>query len=200
MDTPSEIVEIPRATPPQLLTLGALFPVNPTGPVEVDIGCGKGRFLLNQAAQRPATNFIGLDRQLGRLAKVERKFRRQGLSNIRLFHAEAAPFVELALPRSSVQAFYVFFSDPWPKRRHHRRRLFNAAFVAAVHGALVTHGSLFVATDHGDYFKVIQDLVLRSALFAPVPPYEPREEEVTEFELVFRRQQAQIHRAGFRKA
>ncbi|NTW37180.1 MAG: methyltransferase domain-containing protein, partial [Syntrophobacteraceae bacterium] len=86
------------------------------------MGCGKGRFLSLRAAANPGVNFLGVDRQTGRLEKTERKCRRLGLRNVRLLRAEAGDVLSRRLPPESVSGFYLFFPAPWPKRRHHPRR------------------------------------------------------------------------------
>jgi tRNA (guanine-N7-)-methyltransferase len=168
-------------------------------PVEVDLGCGKGRFITARAKSHPDTNFLGVDRLLARLLRTDRKILEANLSNIRLLRIEVSYAVEYLLPRSSVSVFYVFFPDPWPKRRHHRRRLFTPSFLNALHRTLVPNGLIHVASDHAEYLESIQRLLDEADGFEEVPAFEPAEDERTEFETIFIRQQARIGRHSFRR-
>lgn len=167
--------------------------------LEVDLGCGKGRFLLARAQAHPATCFLGIDRRYARIAKVERKVVRLGLANVRLIYGEAAFAVRNLLPDRSVAAYYLFFSDPWPKRRHHRRRLFDANFLAALRRTLVPGGLFHAATDHLDYFADIRGLLAADSGFRETEPYVTSAEERTDFELVFLAQMKPIGRCSFIK-
>ena len=167
--------------------------------LEVDLGCGKGRFLLARAAAHPETSFLGLDRQTRRLAKVERKVQRAQLVNIRLLYAEAAYAVAHLLPRGSVAVYYIFFPDPWPKRRHHRRRLFDARFLNSIQRTLCPNGTIHIATDHLDYFSIIKNILAADSRFAECKPFVPPENERTNFELVFLGQNKPIWRCSFKK-
>ena len=167
--------------------------------LEVDLGCGKGRFLLARAAAHPETLFLGLDRQTRRLAKVERKAQRAQLANIRLLYAEAAYAVTHLLPFGSVTAYYIFFPDPWPKRRHHRRRLFDAAFMDALDTTLMPGGCIHLATDHLDYFESIRRLLAGDARFMEMEPFVTSAEERTDFELIFLQQNIALCRCSFAK-
>ena len=167
--------------------------------LEVDLGCGKGRFLLARAAAQPQTSFLGLDRQTRRLAKVERKAQRAQLTNIRLLYAEAAYAVAHLLPFGSVAAYYLFFPDPWPKRRHHRRRLFDAAFLDALNATLMPDGRIHLATDHQDYVESIRRLLAGDARFVEREAFITSDAERTDFELIFLQQNKPIGRCSFAK-
>ena len=122
------------------------------GPVELELGAGDGSFLLQYAAKEPGTNFLGVERLLGRLRKVERKAPRLGLRNIRGLRLEATYLLEWMIPPASLAAIHVYFPDPWPKKRHLRRRLINEAFAVLAARALAPGGRMFCRTDDADYF------------------------------------------------
>ena len=122
-------------------------------PLEVDVGCGKGRFLTAKARKQPDRNFLGIDRLLVRLRKVDRKLTRHTLTNVRLLRIEAAYAVQHLLPPDSVSVFYILFPDPWPKRRHHRRRFVTAEFLAPLARVLAPGAEFRVATDIPDYVR-----------------------------------------------
>ena len=90
-------------------------------PLEVELGCGDASFLAEYARRHPERNFIGVERLLGRLRKLDRKGRRAGLMNLRGVRIESSYFLEYLLPRHSISALHIYFPDPWPKKRHHRR-------------------------------------------------------------------------------
>lgn len=178
------------------LPWGELF--DPAQPVEVDLGCGKGRFLLARAAAHPAAQFLGVDRMLTRIRKLDRKVCRLGLANVRLLRLEAAYTLRRLLPAHSIARFYLFFPDPWPKRRHHKRRLFDAAFRTLLWTRLVPGGEIQIATDHLDYFAAMQRALRDDPRFEETAPMVRDERERTDFELIFLRQGLPIGACGFR--
>src|SRR2546422_8436890 len=97
-------------------------------PLEVELGSGDGSFIVHYAQLHPEHNFIGVERLLGRLRKIDRKGLRAKLTNLRLVRIEASYFLEYLLPPESAIAIHVYFPDPWPKRRHHKHRLVNPRF------------------------------------------------------------------------
>ena len=182
----------------KVLDLAPLYPA-PQQPLEVDVGCGKGRFLCARAQRLSNVNFLGIDRMMSRLLKLEKKLRRLRLHNARLLHLEASYIVAYMLPPESVSMFHVFFPDPWPKRRHRRRRLFSEAFLAALHRVLVPGGRINIATDHADYFEEIQKLMHADPRYREAPPFEPLAEERTDFEMIFTTKGVRIGRSSFEK-
>lgn len=166
-------------------------------PLEVDVGCGKGRFLLERARRHPATPFLGIERLKGRVESVRGKIQRAGMSNVRLLRLEALYTLQFLLPPNSVRAVYVFFPDPWPKRKHHRRRLFSPEFLATLNEKLIPGGALHVATDHLDYFAAIAKLLRADERFEEVEAYQRDEAEQTDFERIFRGKGMEIGEASF---
>ncbi len=188
-------IKIPIATKPALLDPDAIFGCQ--RPLEIDIGSGKGRFLLARAAAYPDVNFIGIERQQRRVEKVASKAARAGLANIRLLNTEIRFALELLLPDRAVRTFYIFYPDPWPKRRHHPRRLINADFVRLLHRKLQPHGHVHFATDHLDYFAAAAPLFEASPLFARCTTFMPTPGEQTDFELLFAAQGKLANRCSF---
>lgn len=172
-----------------------VFPV--PQPVEIDIGSGKGGYLLWAAQTKPGINFLGIERQLIRLNKVDKKIHALRLANARQLRVEAGYLVSKLLPAHSVAAFHIYFPDPWPKRRHHPRRLVQPAFVRELHRALAPGGAVHVATDDADYFAHMQKVFAHSALFHPTAPDVLPEEARTEFEKIFLAQGKTIGRAKY---
>src|SRR5258708_4682252 len=111
-------------------------------PLEVDIGCGEGAFLLALAQRCPEHNFLGTERLLGRVEAVCRKVERLRLPNVRVLRLESAYVVKHLLPPGSVTTAHVAFPDPWPKRQHHPRRLIQDDFLQGIHTLLAPGGEL----------------------------------------------------------
>lgn len=155
---------------------------DPTHPLEIDLGCGKGRFLLARAAKHPGVNYLGIDRMLRRIRKVDNRARRLDLENVRLLRVEAYYAVAHLLPPESVQTYYVFFPDPWPKARHEGHRLFNAPFLEALHRTLTPAGRVHFATDHAPYFEQVAAILAEDPRFLPDEPFILPDDEQTDFE------------------
>jgi len=170
-----------------------------TRPVEVDVGCGKGRFLLARARRFSEKQFLGVERQDARVARIDVTARREGLANIRLLKADAMKALTVYLPPASVDAVYFFFPDPWPKRKHHKNRLFTPAFLEAVLCILKPYGLLHVATDRPDYGERMVKLLGGDSRLRQIETFERTPEEYTDFELLFRAQGLPVHAASYQK-
>ena len=179
------------------LNLAALFPT--LKPLEVELGAGDGTFLTQYAGAHPERNFIGVERLLGRLRKVDRKGLRAGLANLRLVRVEAWYFAEWMLPVESVEVFHVYFPDPWPKRRHHRRRLINAKFSQAVRQALKPGGRIFFRTDNPDYHAQILEVFEPQQDFVTVDAPAELASSLTDFERDFHAQGVPTLQAGYQR-
>lgn len=169
-----------------------------TKPIEIDIGCGMGRFILARAQANPGVQYVGVERLLPRVRKIDKKATRLGLKNLFLIRLEAAYTLQYLLPEHTVSRFYLFFPDPWPKRRHRRHRLFNADFRSLVWSRLVPGGELQVATDSLDYFGDMERQMADDLRFERIPAMERPEEQQTDFERIFRAKGLPIGAAGFR--
>ncbi|MFH0909251.1 MAG: tRNA (guanosine(46)-N7)-methyltransferase TrmB [bacterium] len=163
------------------LRLDTIF--DPARPLEIDLGCGKGRFLLARAQHHPDVQFFGIDRMLRRIRKIDNRAKRLKLNNVRLLRMEGYYAVSYLVPAAAIDTYYVFFPDPWPKKKHHAHRLFNEKFIDALHRTLKPGGRVHVATDHLPYFEVIREALGQDARFKPIEPFVPEETERTDFEL-----------------
>lgn len=171
--------------------------LHPERPLEIDIGSGKGRFLVARSGKFTETNFLGIERQLGRIHSSGRRCERAGRENVRVFRMEGYYAISQMIPTGAVANYYFFFPDPWPKARHHDCRLFNPAFMDALFKTLEEGGCLHVATDHLPYFEEIYELLQKDGRFEEVDAFQPDEEERTDFELIFSHKE--IGRCSFRK-
>lgn len=166
-------------------------------PLEVEVGCGRGRFLTARAAAHPDCEFLGIERMLGRVRSFDAKTRLRRLANAHVVRLEALYTFWYLLPAHHARTVYVFFPDPWPKRRHRSHRLFGPLFLTALWKRLETGGRLEFATDHAEYFGVVEDCFAADARFARVPPRPRGPDEWTEFETKFRTQGLPIHAAAW---
>jgi tRNA (guanine-N7-)-methyltransferase len=132
-----------------LTTVFDLFPDR--NPFELEIGSGKGRFLLERAAKHPGHNFLGIDYAWRFLREGHVRAAQRGLDNLRFYKAEALEVVNRWVPDASVEIVHIYFPDPWPKRQQRKRRLLTPDFFKLVHRRLVPGGKLEVATDNFEY-------------------------------------------------
>ena len=168
-------------------------------PIEIDLGCGKGSFLLWAANTYPQRNFLGVERLLRRLRRVDRKAVRSGLNNVRLIRLEATYLVSKLIPDGSVSTYHILFPDPWPKRRHQARRLISPDFLAELHRTMTADGAVNCATDHEEYFDWIQQSFQKSARFAETEPTVLPPEARTDFEKEFVAAGRQVYRCRWLK-
>jgi tRNA (guanine-N7-)-methyltransferase len=149
-----------------VLDWGAVF--GSQRPVELEIGIGKGRFLLDAAARHPEVSFVGVEWAGKYLRLAASRGWRRGLRNVRFARADGREFIEFFVPRESLTAIHVLFPDPWPKKRHHKRRLVSSEFLAEVERTLRPGGRLWLATDHAEYFEAMQEVLAGCCGLCPV--------------------------------
>jgi tRNA (guanine-N(7)-)-methyltransferase len=180
-------------------------------PLHVDLGCGDGSFICALAERLPERNFLGIERLLGRIRGATRKAAK--VANVRLLHMESCYAVKCLLPAVSVETFYLLFPDPWPKRRHWRRRSVTGEFLRAISQALAENGRFLIATDHLDYFEKIEEIARANPDFTVAPlgaadSFDLRSHDggqagqvrpLTKFERQFRAQGAATHWLELRK-
>jgi tRNA (guanine-N7-)-methyltransferase len=173
------------------------------GPVEIEIGTGKGRFLLAQASERPDVNFLGIEWSLKYLRVAKDRAQRRGLRNLRLYRADARHVLADLVPDGSLLRVHVYCPDPWPKKRHHKRRLFLPATVTDMARVLAPGGYLDLSTDVREYYDEIMGLLsqetgLRLAEDPLFPIGSPAGR--TSYETKYLLSGRPIHRATFTRA
>ncbi len=168
-----------------------------TQPLEVELGCGDASFLVELARRHPEKNFIGVERLLGRLRKLERKGRRAGLMNLRGVRIESSYFLEYLLPPHSVSALHIYFPDPWPKKKHRKYRLINERFPEVVRAALASGGAVFLRTDDQDYFQQMTEVFGANRGFQQMETPPELAGLLTDFEQEFNARGIQTLRAAY---
>ncbi|MBV8359950.1 MAG: tRNA (guanosine(46)-N7)-methyltransferase TrmB [Deltaproteobacteria bacterium] len=124
-------------------------------PLEIEIGAGRGDFIIGRAAAMPELNFLAVELSAPLIQLMAARAARAGLQNLRIIRMDARPLVNLFLPDRSVSAYHVYFPDPWPKARHAKHRLFTPRFVANLMRTMTDGGVLYVATDVPEYAELI---------------------------------------------
>ena len=140
-------------------------PERPDAPLEIDVGCGDGGFLLDLAAAHPERNFLGLEKLLGRARKVVRQAARRGLTNVKALQIDSPYAVRHLLPPGGISRLHLLFPDPWPKAKHAKNRLVQPTFCQDVHRLLRPGGEWLFKTDHPEYFAEAVATIQASGLF-----------------------------------
>lgn len=166
-------------------------------PLEVELGSGDATLLTEYAARHPEHNFIGVERLLGRIRKLDRKGHRAGLSNLRGVRIECGYFLEWLLPPRSVSALHVYFPDPWPKKKHRRHRLINERFPALAREALTPGGVVYLRTDDNDYFAQMTGVFAAASGFRAVETPQELAALRTDFEREFNARGIETRRAAY---
>jgi tRNA (guanine-N7-)-methyltransferase len=169
-------------------------------PLEVELGVGKGLFLLDWAVAHPNVGLVGVERVRKYMKVAALRAARRGLVNVRLVHTTAEDLLFRCLTEGSLAAAHVYFPDPWPKKRHHKRRFFRPANVARLADVLVPGGLLRVKTDHDAYASVIREVLADEPRLAPVAVEAAFDGlPVTNFEVKYARESRRVHRFAYRR-
>ena len=176
-----------------------------SGPVHIEIGTGKGTFLLNQAKAEPYNNYLGIEWARKYYRHAVDRIGRWGLTNVRIVRTDAAVFIADFVPDDSVDCFHIYFPDPWPKKRHHKRRFLCPTNMEHLLRCLKVAGQLRIATDHADYFEQIRTVVtersdiLEEIDFLPTAGAETGEWVGTNFERKYLKNQRPIYTLAAKK-
>jgi tRNA (guanine-N7-)-methyltransferase len=190
------VVELRSVVKP--LDLAELFPKPQL--LEVELGCGDASFLVEYARRHPDRNFIGIERLLGRLRKLDRKGRRAALTNLRGVQIESSYYLQYLLPPGLASALHIYFPDPWPKKRHRKNRLINESFPQLAGTTLVPGGVVYLRTDDEDYFAQMTDVFGASREFQRTETPSELAELLTDFEREFNARGIPTLRAAYQAA
>lgn len=185
-----------------VLDIHSLF--DSPGPFEIEIGCGKGGFLLSRARAHPEVRLLGIEWANKFYEYAADRMSRWGIANVRILRTDAKHFFLRHLPQACVSVLHLYHPDPWPKKRHHKRRLVQPDFVAAAVRALLPAGRWLVQSDHAEYFEQIRSLLDAHPLLSPVTDTDARafagpEWNGTNFEIKYSREGRAIHRAAYER-
>jgi tRNA (guanine-N7-)-methyltransferase len=194
--TESELSLNPRETGFGMLDLQAMF--GNAQPVILEIGSGKGRFLLETAMERPDVNLIGIEKSLHYHRVIRDRILKRHLTNIRLINHDAFFVLRDMIPDASLAEIHVYFPDPWPRGKHQKRRIIRPEALAEFRRTLVEGGSGIYVTDHQEYFDAAAPHVeeaFRSERRVPGPDDAPR----TNYEAKYREEGRPIYEIRFWK-
>ena len=149
---------------PTLLDLVALFARD--APRTLEVGYGNGETLVQQALENPATDFIGIEVHEPGIGHCLIEARKAHISNLRIISHDAVDVLNHQIPPASLRRINIYFPDPWPKKRHHKRRLLQPSFLNLCADRLESSGSLHIATDWANYAEHIDELLAQSDRFA----------------------------------
>jgi tRNA (guanine-N7-)-methyltransferase len=195
-----------RINPPDVWRINFAQVFGRVGPLHIEVGTGKATFLLSQAKAQPEVNFLGIERAKKFYRYAVDRVGRSGLTNVRIVRIDAAAFLADFVPDGCVDCFHIYFPDPWPKRRHHKRRFLNEVNLQQLLRCLKPAGRLRIATDDGDYFDQIQQLIaaqgqrLEVIEFLPAAGAQPGELTGTNYERKYLKDKRQIYTLAVRKA
>jgi tRNA (guanine-N7-)-methyltransferase len=172
-------------------------------PVELEIGYGKGLFLMQSGFRFPEVNFLGVEYAKKYYRLACERIEKRPIENVRLVHGEAFEFLRECVPDGSFQKIHLYFPDPWPKKRHFKRRLFQMPFLKLAHQKLCQDGYLYIATDHLGYWEWMQDVLSNQTLFVktdllPVPPL-PEGTALTNYEIKYQKEGRMINRGVYQR-
>jgi tRNA (guanine-N7-)-methyltransferase len=195
--TESELAINPRETGLDPLNLSTLF--GNANPVVLEIGSGKGRFLLATAMERPDVNVLGIEKSLHYHRVIRDRFLKRDLRNIRLINHDAFVVLQKMLPDASIAEVHIYFPDPWPRKRERKRRIIRPEVLAEIRRVLTEGGSGIYVTDHEEYFESAAPLVEaafpRTERRIPGPDDPPR----TNYEAKYREEGRAIFEIRFWK-
>lgn len=174
------------------------------GLLELEIGSGKGGFLLRRAQANPDRRLIGIEWANKFYKYAADRMARWNVRNVRMIRMDAEQFVKRNLPDACLASLFVFHPDPWHKRKHNKRRLIQTPFADHVARVLVPDGIWAIQTDHLDYFEQIREVVPVHPRFEEIPfdetgVYAESEQIETNFEIKYRREGRAIYKLAARK-
>jgi tRNA (guanine-N7-)-methyltransferase len=199
LDVPHPRSATPLATGAAPLDWRAVF--GNDQPVEIEVGFGKGLFLLNQGQARPQVNFLGIEIERKYVLFTAARLDKRRLTNVRLACTDARWLLRERLATASVAAVHVYFPDPWWKQRHRKRRVFTPEFAAEIARVLTPGGRLHFVSDVAAYFEESLQMLAAQGNLQPLANAEPvLPEYLTNFERKYRQEGRPIYRALYEKA
>ena len=168
-------------------------------PVEIDLGAGDGVYIEARARREPERDFVAVERLLGRATKIAKKAVRGGLSNLRVLRLESAYFLRNLCAPGSLDVITLRYPDPWPKRRHHGKRILTREFAVDALRACRRGGRLQLTTDDRDYFEWACREVAACPDWKGDEAWNGAEEPTSEFEEKFKQEGRAVYRKAWGK-
>ncbi len=164
----------------EFLNITSLFPTAEDVVLEIGFGMGEATALI--ARDFPNTGYLAVEVHKPGIGKLMARVEELALSNIRIIEGDAHPIITTMIPDKSVDGVHLFFPDPWPKKRHNKRRIVNAEFLALIHPKIKDGGFFHIATDWVPYAEYIEEVFAASPLFTGGVVERPEWRPVTRFE------------------
>ena len=143
----------------------------PSKPLEIEIGSGKGTFLLQEAKKRPEVNLLGFEWAGEFYRYAADRIRRNHLNNVKVVYGDATEFLKFWCAEQVTEVIHLYFSDPWPKKRHHKRRVIQDDSLLSFHRALATKGEIRIVTDHDDLWQWCEEHFERNTSYFTRQPF-----------------------------
>lgn len=195
-DPANPLVINPREVGFYRLDLAELF--GNANPVILEIGSGKGRFLISTAIDRPDLNIIGIEKALHYHRLIRERITKRNLTNIRLINHDAFLVLRDMIPDASLSEIHIYFPDPWPRKKEQKRRIIRAEVLTEIRRVLVDGGSAVYVTDHREYYEAAAPIIeehFRAERRTPGPDDPPR----TNYEAKYRLEGRPIYEVRFWK-
>jgi tRNA (guanine-N7-)-methyltransferase len=192
----TDFVLNPRDAGFHRLDLGQWF--GNANPVIIEIGSGKGRFLISTAIERPDVNLIGIEKSLHYHRLIRDRVAKRHLTNVRLINHDAFLVLRDMIPDASIAEVHIYFPDPWPRKKEQKRRIIRPEVLAEIRRVLVDGGTAIYVTDHAEYFEVAAPLIeeaFRAERRVPGPDDPPR----TNYEAKYRAEGRPIYEVRWTK-
>ncbi len=171
------------------------------GPLEVEIGSGSGRYVIGLARSHPERDFVAIEPAAEYFYLMKTRIIKRGLTNIRIFRTDAVDLIASCFPDCCVDTYHIYFPDPWPKERHHKRRVIQPEFCRALNRTIKADGTLYLATDHQGYFGDLLPVLREQMDVAMHPgPWDDAPLGRTNFEIKYIKQGRPIWRLSARKS
>jgi len=169
-----------------------------TAPLVLEVGFGDGRYLEHLSSAHPEWNLVGAEVSLGSVWRAYRRMKRCGAEHVLLYKGSGRFIVRDTMPEKSLHRVYVNFPDPWPRKKHLKNRLLQVPFFRTLSSRLETGGSLFLTTDHPEYFAFSVDQGKQSGCFEVIEGTPPPATLETKYARKWLQQNKPIYHAEFR--
>lgn len=192
----SQLVINPRESGFVSLDFAQMF--GNANPVVLEVGSGKGRFLIASATEQPQVNFVGIEKSLHYHRVIRDRVMKRHLENVRLINHDAFLVLQKMVPDATLAEIHIYFPDPWPRKREQKRRIVRPEALAEMRRTLTDGGSGIFVTDHRDYYEAAAPVIaefFRSEARVPGPDDAPR----TNYEAKYRAEGRPIYEVRFWK-